>query len=110
MSRIFDKKTHKFINPKRTRVRFYSKLFKKYYTVWISKGLIMTKGLGAHIILCEVLNKGRFEKSKEIEPVESYLTDYQWEVIIEKREERIKSIECFSDYHNEVADKDLDHE
>lgn len=43
-------------------------------------------------------------------PVESYLTDYQWEVIIEKREERIKSIECFSDYHNEVADKDLDHE
>ena len=85
MSRIFDKKTHKFINPNRTRVRFYSKLYKRYYTVWINKGLIMTNGRGAAILMCETLYKEtqrmarvRKKTGSLVQPVTEW--NFNWEI------------------------------
>lgn len=87
MSRVFDKKTHKFINPNRIRVRFYSKLFRKYYTVWIRNGLILTKK-GGGIMMTEVLYKQRFKKKKEITSIQPLESNFEWKIECNFKEEK----------------------
>jgi hypothetical protein len=48
MSKIFNK-DGSFKNPNRHRVRFYSKIFKQYYSVWICG----TPGTLSHSIRCK---------------------------------------------------------
>ena len=79
MSRIFYKGTHKFINPKRTRARFYDKNHKKYYSIWITNGMIKTTATGSNIILCNALTKLYKHKKYTTTPID--IEDYTWDII-----------------------------
>ena len=85
MSRVFYKGTHKFINPNRTRVRFYSKIFRRYYTIWITDSGLITKK-GAIIIMTESLMKAYNNKKKNELYAEQFINigdqDWTWEVVI----------------------------
>ena len=78
-----------FTNPNRHRVRFYSKIFKKYYSVWIYK----KSGLGSYIttkkpmlMMSDALMKQRMYggKRKPLIIPKFDPSDYQWDVIIPK--------------------------
>ena len=84
MSKIFNK-DGTFKNQNRHRVRFYSKIFKKYYSVWIyhnegSGSIITTKN--SDLMLSDTLIHKRMYGGKMNAVVVPELIEYTWEVII----------------------------
>ena len=81
MSRVFYKRTHKFINPNRTRVRFYDKHFRRYYTIWITGTYIKVKPKDVNILMCKSLRNTY--ANKRILDYKSTIIDmdYTWEIV-----------------------------
>lgn len=91
-----------FTNPNRHRVRFYSKIFKKYYSVWIYRstslkppfGIEGCVNLGSYIkckkpmlMMMDTLeHKRRYGgKLKPLIVPKFDPTDYEWEVMIPEK-------------------------